>query len=99
MEVNMKKIIALILVVCICFGMVGCSAITTAHAATDEEVVEEEEKDLGDILTEVAAGLIAAWLTSEFEEYINQQSNADETPAESEKIPSVYNRDTIQVEK
>lgn len=99
MEVNMKKIIALILVVCICFGMVGCSAITTAHAATDEEVVEEEEKDLGDILTEVAAGMIAAWLTSEFEEYINQHSNTDETPAESEKIPSVPIRDTIQVEK
>lgn len=94
----MKKIIALILVICICFGMVGCSAITTAHAATDEEVVEEE-KDLGDIFTEVAAGLIAAWLTSEFEEYINQHSNTDDSPAESEKIPSVYNRDIIQVEK
>ena len=95
----MKKIIALILVVCICFGMVGCSAITTTHAATDEKVVEEEEKDLGDILTEVAAGLVAAWLTSEFEEYINQQSHTDEAPAESENIPSVYNKDTIQVEK
>ena len=94
----MKKIIALILVVCVCFGMVGCSAITTAHAATDEEVVEEE-KDLGDIFTEVAAGLIAAWLTSEFEECINQHSNTDDVPAESENIPSVYNRDTIQVEK
>lgn len=94
----MKKIIALILVVCICFGVVGCSAITTAHAATDEKVVEEE-KDLGDIFTEVAAGMIAAWLTSEFEEYINQQSNTDEAPAESENIPSVYNKDTIQVEK
>lgn len=94
----MKKIIALILVVCICFGMVGCSAITTTHAATDEEVVEEE-KDLGDIFTEVAAGLIAAWLTSEFEEYVNQHSNADEAPAELENAPNVYNRDTIQVEK
>lgn len=94
----MKKIIALILVVCVCFGMVGCSAITTAHAATDEEVVEEE-KDLGDIFTEVATGLIAAWLTSEFEEYINQHSNTDDVPAESENIPSVYNKDTIQVEK
>lgn len=95
----MKKIIALMLVICICFSMVGCSAITTAHAATTEEVVEEEEKGLDDILTEVAAGLLASWLASEFEEYVNQLQDAEAEQTEQTSTTHIPDEDVVPLTK
>lgn len=95
----MKKIVALLIVICLCISMVGCSAITTTHAAEDEKVAEEETKDLGDMLTEVAAGLFAAWLTSEIEDYINQQTNNEASQTEVIKPVDAHPDNTIPLEK
>lgn len=95
----MKKIVALLIVICLCISMVGCSAITTTHAAEDEKVAEEETKDLGDMLTEVAAGLFAAWLTSEIEDYINQQTNNEASQTEVVKPIDAHPDNTIPLEK
>lgn len=95
----MKKIVALLIVICLCISMVGCSAITTTHAAEDEKVTEEETKDLGDMLTEVAAGLFAAWLTSEIEDYINQQTNNEASQTEVIKPVDAHPDNTIPLEK
>lgn len=95
----MKKIVALLIVICLCISMVGCSAITTTHAAEDAKVAEEETKDLGDMLTEVAAGLFAAWLTSEIEDYINQQTNNEVSQTEVVKPIDAHPDNTIPLEK
>ncbi len=95
----MKKIIALTLVLCMCFSMIGCSAITTTHAAENEKVAEEEAKDLGDLLTEVAAGMLASWLTSEIENYISQQENNANQDTEAPHQSMVPNDDVVPLEK
>lgn len=74
----MKKIVALILAICVCISMVGCSAITTTHAAESEKVVEEKkEETLGDFATQILAHILAAWISSEISDYMDSVNEQD----------------------